>query len=153
MITFEQLESSVHSHCRSFPTVFTKGRGRASPTKATALTYIPGRRRSPLTIDTTPEITRKVVEYIENDGIIHSLDLHTAAKRDFLRAFQASILKPRGLSCRIQFHCPVGTNAIEAALKLARKVTGRQMVIFFEGGYHGRASPSFTTPAAGGRQL
>ena len=65
------------------------------------------------------------------------LDLHSAAKRDFLERFEALILQPRGLPHRVQFTGPTGTNAVEAALKLARKVTGRHNIIAFTNGYHG----------------
>ncbi|QCB51991.1 hypothetical protein E5720_16400 [Rhodococcus sp. PAMC28707] len=35
-------------------------------------------------------------------------------------------LDPRGLNYKVQFPGPTGTNTVEAALKLARKVTGRE---------------------------
>ncbi len=35
------------------------------------------------------------------------------------------------------FTCPTGANAVEAALKIARKVTGRTNVIAFTNGFHG----------------
>jgi diaminobutyrate-2-oxoglutarate transaminase len=35
------------------------------------------------------------------------------------------------------FTGPTGTNAVEAAIKLARKVTGRELVIAFTNGFHG----------------
>lgn len=38
---------------------------------------------------------------------------------------------------KLQFCGPTGTNAVEAALKLARKYTGRTGVFSFMGGYHG----------------
>jgi diaminobutyrate-2-oxoglutarate transaminase len=37
----------------------------------------------------------------------------------------------------VQFTGPTGTNAVEAALKLARKVTGRRNVVAFTNGFHG----------------
>ncbi|MBA2338496.1 MAG: aminotransferase class III-fold pyridoxal phosphate-dependent enzyme [Acidimicrobiia bacterium] len=47
-----------------------------------------------------------------------------------------------------------GTEAVEASVKLARKVTGRQGVIVFRGGFHGRTmgSVSYTTSKAKYRQ-
>ena len=77
------------------------------------------------------------MDYIEGSGITHSLDLHTAAKAHFLRAFERLILLPRGLDYVVQFTGPTGTNAVEAALKLARNVTGRTGVISFTNGFHG----------------
>ena len=61
----------------------------------------------------------------------------TAAKRDFLEAFEQVILQPRGLEYKLQFPGPGGANAVEAALKLARKATGRTGVIAFTNGFHG----------------
>ena len=51
--------------------------------------------------------------------------MFTAAKRDFLVTFDELVLRPRGLSYRTQFPGPGGANAVEAALKLVRKFTGR----------------------------
>ena len=38
---------------------------------------------------------------------------------------------------RLQFPGPTGTNAVEAAIKLARKVTGRVNIMSFTNGFHG----------------
>lgn len=84
-----------------------------------------------------PTLKSRIVDYLASDGILTSLDLHTAAKRAFLRAFREAILTPRGLDYRIQFTGPTGTNAVEAALKLARKVTGRRTVAAFTNAFHG----------------
>ena len=73
-----------------------------------------------------PVFKAALVDYIMRDGITHWLDLHTVAKERFLEAMQNVILKPRGLDNYVmQFTGPTGTNAVEAALKIARKVTGR----------------------------
>src|SRR3546814_6247355 len=80
---------------------------------------------------------RSLTDYIADDGIAHALDLHTDAKADFLEAFETLILKPRKLDYRMMFTGPTGTNAVEAAIKLARKVTGRELVIAFSNGFHG----------------
>jgi diaminobutyrate-2-oxoglutarate transaminase len=69
--------------------------------------------------------------------VIHSLDMHTVAKREFLTVFDELILSPRRLDYRVQFPGPGGANAVEAALKLARKVTGRTEVITFTNSFHG----------------
>ena len=48
------------------------------------------------------------------------------------------ILAPRGLDDYVmQFTGPTGTNAVEAALKIARKATGRKNVVYFTNGFHG----------------
>ncbi|HUH38171.1 MAG TPA: aspartate aminotransferase family protein, partial [Spongiibacteraceae bacterium] len=63
--------------------------------------------------------------------------MHTRAKAEFLQTFQDSILAPRNMSYRLQFTGPTGTNAVEAALKLARKITGRNNILAFTNGFHG----------------
>jgi diaminobutyrate-2-oxoglutarate transaminase len=84
-----------------------------------------------------PEIKRALLDYLAGDTIIHSLDMYTTAKADFLRGFDEKILKPRGLDYKVQFPGPAGNNAVEAALKLARKVTGRETVVSFTNAFHG----------------
>jgi len=48
-----------------------------------------------------------------------------------------SVKKSFGLKGRVQFNVG-GSQAVEDALKLVRKHTGRQHMLAFEGGYHGR---------------
>ncbi len=135
---FEDLESAVRSYCRSWPVVFDRAVGswlydeRGRPyldffTGASALNY--GHNN--------PVLRQAMLEYLCSDRVIHSLDMFTVAKRDFLVALDETILRPRRLDYRVQFPGPAGTNAVEAALKLARKVTGRTNVICFANGFHG----------------
>lgn len=84
-----------------------------------------------------PKLKQRLLEYIESDAITHSLDMFTAAKQKFLERFEELILVPRGLNYKVMFTGPTGTNSAEAALKLARKATGRKTVICFTKGYHG----------------
>ena len=93
------------------------------------------------------------IEYLENDGIIHALDMYTVPKREFIETLEEKILKPRGLDYKIQFPGPTGTNANEAALKLARKVKGRRNVFAFMGAFHGMTlgSLALTTDKASRR--
>jgi diaminobutyrate-2-oxoglutarate transaminase len=136
--TFERLESEVRSYCRHFPQVFTRAVG-------SRLTAEDGREYVDFLAGAgalnyghnDPRLKQRLVDYIAADGITHGLDMATAAKREFLETFDEVILHPRGLDYKIQFPGPGGTNAVEAALKLARKVTGRQGVIAFTNGFHG----------------
>lgn len=147
---FEKYESSVRSYCRHFPAVFTKGKGAMMYDEegngyidffcgAGALNY--GHNND--------YIRNKLIEYLQEDGILHGMDMYTPAKREFLDTLQEKILKPRGLDYRVMCCGPTGTNAVEAALKLARKVTGRSNVWAFMGCFHGMTlgSLSMTTEA------
>lgn len=135
---FERLESNVRSYCRSFPGLFVSAEGAW-------LTSSSGRRILDLLSGAgclnyghnNPEIMSRVIDYISGNGVVQSLDLHTSAKRKFLIDFEDIILRPRGLDYKIQFPGPAGTNAVEAGLKLARRVTGRRQIAAFTGGFHG----------------
>jgi diaminobutyrate-2-oxoglutarate transaminase len=61
----------------------------------------------------------------------------TTAKRALLERLQEVIFEPRRLDYKVQFPGPTGTNAVEAAIKLARKATGRKTVVCFTNGFHG----------------
>jgi len=135
---FEDRESAVRSYCRTWPKVFDRAAGSWLYdeeggayldffTGASALNY--GHNN--------PALKRALLDYLEADRVIHSLDMHTVAKREFLTTFDQLILQPRQLDYRVQFPGPGGANAVEAALKLARKVTGRTEVISFTGAFHG----------------
>jgi len=140
---FELLESEVRLYSRSFPAVFERATGCWLTDEhdrryldffsgAGALNY--GHNN--------PVMKQRLIDYLLADGVTHSLDMATVAKRDFLRQFDATILKPRDLRYKIQFTGPTGTDAVEAALKLARKSTGRQTIIHFAGSFHGMSMGS-----------
>jgi diaminobutyrate-2-oxoglutarate transaminase len=135
---FERRESVVRSYCRSFPTVFTKAVGSVMHTENgdQYIDFFAG--AGALNYGHNPEALKKaLVDYISSDGITHSLDMYSAAKRTFLETFEELILKPRDMDHRVQFPGPTGTNAVEAALKIARKAKGRDLVISFTNGFHG----------------
>ena len=135
---YSRRESRVRSYSRSMPRQFERavgpwlhddrgGRYLDFLTGCSSLNY--GHNH--------PVLKQALLDHIDGDGIAHGLDLHTTAKHAFLTAFESLILEPRGLDYRVMFTGPTGTNAVEAALKLARKVTGRAHVIAFTNGFHG----------------
>ena len=135
---FELHESEVRGYCRNFPAVFTSAKGAW-------MTDQDGRRyldffagAGVMNYGHNPDkLKAALIEYLQRDGITHTLDMYSTAKRDFIERFQRVILKPRGLDYKMQFPGPTGTNAVEAALKLARKVTGREQVVNFTNAFHG----------------
>ena len=142
---FEELESEVRSYCRSFPTVFTSASGYRLIDEqgkeyidffsgAGALNY--GHNH--------PRLKARLLDYMASDGITHGLDMATRAKRDFLQKFDELILAPRDMEYKIMFTGPTGTNAVESALKLARKVTGRDTIISFTNAFHGMSLGSLS---------
>ncbi|MFA7669898.1 MAG: diaminobutyrate--2-oxoglutarate transaminase, partial [Burkholderiaceae bacterium] len=138
MTIFKKLESNVQSYARSFPVVFDRAEGAAiyDTNGKRYIDFLAGAG----TLNyghNNPECKNALLDYIASDGITHGLDMHTRAKAEFLEAFQQHILKPRNMNYKFQFTGPTGTNAVEAAMKLARKVTGRQNIIAFTNGFHG----------------
>jgi diaminobutyrate-2-oxoglutarate transaminase len=100
-----------------------------------------------------PALKRALIDYIAGDGIAHGLDLVTEAKTAFMSTFEELILVPRGLDHLMQFTGPSGTDAVEAALKLARKLTGRTNVIAFTNGYHGVTAGALAATGSGYHRL
>src|SRR5690606_15483268 len=95
-----------------------------------------------------PHLKRALIDYIADSGVAHSLDMATSAKVDFLRSFESLILRPRDLRYKVMFPGPTGTNAVEAALKLARKITGRTNVVAFTNAFHGATLGSLAVTAS-----
>ncbi|BBB26888.1 diaminobutyrate--2-oxoglutarate transaminase [Amphritea japonica] len=138
MKIFEEIESEVQSYARSFPRIFNKAQGEFlyDEDGNQYLDFLAGAG----TLNyghNNPIFKETLLDYIHSDGITHGLDLHTKAKGEFMEAFNEKILKPRDLNYVMQFTGPTGTNAVEAALKLARNITGRENVISFTNGFHG----------------
>ena len=138
MKIFEEIESEVQSYARAFPRVFHKAQGEFlyDDEDRQYIDFLAGAG----TLNyghNNPVFKEKLIDYISQDGITHGLDLHTKAKGEFLEVFNEIILKPRQLNYVVQFTGPTGANAVEAALKLARNVTGRSNIIAFTNGFHG----------------
>ncbi len=135
---YSSVESEVRSYCRNWPTTMAVAQG-------SWLTDTEGRRFLDFFAGAgalnyghnNPILKQPLLDYLAGDSIVHSLDMATSAKTDFLEAFERLILRPRGLDYKVQFPGPTGANSVEAALKLARKVTGRESIINFTNAFHG----------------
>ncbi|WP_173932002.1 diaminobutyrate--2-oxoglutarate transaminase [Chelativorans sp. Marseille-P2723] len=135
---FERRESAARSYCRSFPAIFEKAQGAhlyaSDGTKY--IDFLTG--CSSLNYGhNDPDMKAALFDYVAGDGVAHGLDMHTSAKARFLGAFERIVLRPRNMDHRVMFMGPTGANAVEAALKLARKITRRTNVIAFTNGFHG----------------
>jgi diaminobutyrate-2-oxoglutarate transaminase len=135
---FEELESEVRSYCRRWPAVFSRANGSRIYDErgrsyidffagAGGLNY--GHNH--------PHLKEALLRYLQDDSIVLGLDMYTIAKRQFIEVLHQTILSPRQLEFKVQFPGPAGTTAVEAALRLARKCTGRRTVISFANAFHG----------------
>ena len=139
MNTFEKYESEIRAYCRAVPTVFKSAKNAVmvDENNDDYIDFFAG--AGVLNFGhNNQKMQDAIIEFIKNDGVIQSLDMFTDVKRDFIQTFVKTILEPRGMGdYKLQFTGPTGTNAVEAALKLARKVTGRTEVVAFHRGFHG----------------
>lgn len=147
---FETTESAVRSYARSFPGIYKGAKGDLLFTEdgGRYIDFLSG--AGTLNYGHNPDaIKQELVDYLQNDGLTHGLDLSTSAKAGFLDALRTLILEPRGLDYKVQFTSPSGTNAVEAALKLARLTTGRTNVVAFSGGFHGVSTGALAATGSG----
>ncbi len=138
MNIFESHESTVRSYCRSFPVTFDRAEGSLmyGVDKRAYIDFFSG--AGALNYGHNhPYLVEALTSYIAHSGVVHSLDLYTRAKERFLEQFVQTILIPHGMDYRLMFPGPTGANAVEAAMKLARKVTWRTNIAAFTGGFHG----------------
>jgi len=138
MELFESYESEVRSYSRSFPTVFNKAKGYTlwDTDGNEYIDFFAG--AGTLNYGHNNEAMKQIlIDYIQEDAITHSLDMATIARGEFLKKFNETILEPRNLQYKVMFPGPTGTNAVESALKLARKVTGRTNIMTFTNAFHG----------------
>ena len=135
---FSNIESEVRTYSRAFPVIFERAKGSyLYDTEGNGyLDFLAG-AGSLNYGHNNPILKQVLLDYIGSDGITHGLDMQTSAKKAFLDNFQKYILEPRGYDYMVQFTGPTGTNAVEAALKIARNVTGRHNIVAFTNGFHG----------------
>ncbi len=145
MDVIERLESNVRRYCRMFPVTFATAEGchLFDDSGNRYLDFFSGAGALNYGHN-NPHLRSKLIEYIQGAGVVHGLDMTTTAKIRLLERFESVILKPRGLDYKVQFTGPTGTDAVESALRLARKVTNRNKVLSFTNAFHGMTLGSRT---------
>ncbi len=145
---FDRMESEVRGYVRSFPVIFSQAKGSLliDEEGKEYIDFFSGAG----TLNyghNNPILKEKLIEYLDTDGLVHGLDMATSAKKYFLETFERVLFKPRKWQYTLQFTGPTGTNAVEAALKLARQVKGRQNIVSFTHGFHGVSGGSLAVTA------
>jgi diaminobutyrate-2-oxoglutarate transaminase len=141
-------ESSARTYARSFPIV---------PVRAHGMTVIgaDGRRyldclsgAGALALGHNhPEVVAAIRRTLDRGAPMQVLDIATPEKDEFVNALFATLPEELAARGRIHFCGPAGTDAVEAALKLAQHATGRRGLLAFTGAYHGMTAAAL---AAGG---
>jgi len=138
---FSENESSARSYCRNFPAIFKRASGcyLYDQHDNAWLDFLSC--AGSVNYGHNPAALKKeLIAYLMADGIQAALDMHSVAKAEFITAFNAIILQPRGLDYKMQFTSPTGTSVVESAIKLARKVKNRTNVVAFTNGFHGMST-------------
>jgi len=99
-----------------------------------------------------PELVAAVQRQAEI--LTHGLDFPTEVKDEFTTRLLGLLPGELRDHARVHFCGPSGADAVDAAIKLCKKATGRAEVIAFQGGFHGMshsamALSSDATPRAG----
>lgn len=133
-----KVESNARTYAANFKQLFVKGNGMRLK-DAQGREYLDCLSNAgTLALGHNPPAVRDaVLEFLQTDQLQQALDLATPAKHTFVKTLFATLppaLRDHG---KILFCGPSGSDAVEAAIKLARHYTQRSTLLAFQGGYHG----------------
>jgi len=137
--TQERIDSSAVAYPKDIPVAFEEGKG-ATIRDADGNTYIDMfagigvlnvGHSNPYVLEAVREQTEKLV---------HTVDFPTEARIELIEKLDE--IAPPGLrgQNRVVFGGPTGSDAVEAAIKLAKYNTGGDGLLAFRGSYHGATS-------------
>lgn len=134
----EETESNARSYPRKFPFALKKAKGLwiEDVEGNKYLDFLCGAGTLALGHN-DPEINQAMTDLISEDAPLHTLDLTTPVKDEFVHMLLSLLPGELKNNAKIQFCSPSGTDATDAALKLCKTATGRSEIIAFSGGYHG----------------
>jgi diaminobutyrate-2-oxoglutarate transaminase len=134
-----EFESNVVSYPKAIPLAFEEGKG-ATLRDFDGNIYIDffGGAGVLAVGHSNPEVLEAVAK--QEKLLIHALDFPTRPRLDLVR--KLCEIAPGDLkgNAKVFFGGPTGSDAVEAAVKLAKVVTGRTGILSFEGAYHGMTS-------------
>ncbi|WP_088104104.1 aspartate aminotransferase family protein [Halalkalibacter urbisdiaboli] len=91
-----------------------------------------------------PVIIEAIRKVLDDKLPLHTLDLTTPIKEEFVEELFMTLPESFARNARIQFCGPSGSDAVEAALKLVKTATGKRSMLAFQGGYHGMTHGSLS---------
>lgn len=133
-----EFESSARSYPRKFPFALKKAKG-------VTLEDVEGNKYIDFLCGAgtlalghnDDEVNQSMVDLIQSGSPLHTLDLTTPTKDEFIETIHSILPIGMAKDVKIQFCSPSGTDATDAAIKLCKIATKRSTVIAFSGGYHG----------------
>ncbi|TWI54114.1 aspartate aminotransferase family protein [Halalkalibacter nanhaiisediminis] len=91
-----------------------------------------------------PVVTDAMRKVLDDKLPLHTLDLTTPVKEEFVEELFGILPKDFAKKAKIQFCGPSGSDAVEASLKLVKTATGKRSILAFQGGYHGMTHGSLS---------
>jgi len=139
LATQAELESNVVSYPKAIPIAFEEGKG-ATLRDFDGNVYIDffGGAGVLAVGHSNPEVLEAVSK--QEKLLVHALDFPTKPKLDLIKKLTEIAPGEMRANAKVFFGGPTGSDAVEAAVKLAKVVTGRRGVLAFEGSYHGMTS-------------
>jgi diaminobutyrate-2-oxoglutarate transaminase len=139
----EEVESNARSYPRGIPLAFEEGRG-ATMRDADGNTFIDFfAGAGVLNVGHgNPAVAAAASE--QQGRLVHALDFPTPAKLRLIRDLRRVLPGRLSRTARVHFGGPTGSDAVEAAIKLARAHTGREAIVAFQGSYHGMTAEALS---------
>jgi diaminobutyrate-2-oxoglutarate transaminase len=100
-----------------------------------------------------PVVIEAIREALDKNLPLHTLDLTTPIKDEFVEELFASLPPEFARNAKIQFCGPTGADATEAAVKLVKTATGRRSMLSFHGGYHGMTNAALSLTGSLGAKV
>jgi diaminobutyrate-2-oxoglutarate transaminase len=133
-----QCESNARSYPRRLPLALKRGQGvYVEDTQGQVFIDCLAAAGTLALGHSHPEVTDALMQTLESGVPLQTLDLTTPIKDQFIEQLFALLPGNMADHARIQMCSPCGSDAVEAALKLAKIATGRRSILAFSGAYHG----------------
>lgn len=134
----ENVESNARTYAQTFQRLFVSGKGMRIR-DASGQEYLDCLSNAGTLAlgHNPPEVRDAVMTFLGSDHLQQALDLATPAKHAFVQELFSMLPAKMREASKILFCGPSGSDAVEAAIKLARHYTRRSPLMAFHGGYHG----------------
>ncbi|MEJ1228706.1 diaminobutyrate-2-oxoglutarate transaminase [Pseudomonas sp. NFACC09-4] len=134
----ENVESNARTYAQTFQRLFVSGKGMRIR-DASGQEYLDCLSNAGTLAlgHNPPEVRDAVMAFLGSDHLQQALDLATPAKHAFVQELFSMLPAKMREASKILFCGPSGSDAVEAAIKLARHYTRRSPLMAFHGGYHG----------------
>ncbi|RMM49722.1 diaminobutyrate--2-oxoglutarate transaminase family protein [Pseudomonas corrugata] len=134
----ENVESNARTYAQTFQRLFVSGKGmRIKDASGQEFLDCLSNAGTLALGHNPPEVRDAVMTFLAGDHLQQALDLATPAKHAFVQELFSTLPANMRETSKVLFCGPSGSDAVEAAIKLARHYTRRSPLMAFHGGYHG----------------